>query len=106
MALKDFLNQDAQIARDTGHSGYGKDTYGALTDVKCRFSEDSRAIMLPTGEMRSRDAKAHVGADVEVDTGDKFIIGGQEYRVIGQKAARIGSGAVHHKRLDLAKWQS
>ena len=112
MSLAGLLNQTITIYTKTGYSNDGRETVGSGTSVRSRFQAVSKRTLLPrnqansTGSVVEIDAIAYVPADTTVENDYKVTYSGNNYKVVNKYAVPGQSGATHHIKLELAKWQS
>lgn len=104
MAITSLLNQTITIYPKTGVNKYGRETNDAGTTKRARVQFTSKAKLMPNGETQLIDAIVYIDGSVSVSVDDKVTFSGVNYRVVGRRAAVLGSGATHHYKLELQKW--
>lgn len=110
MSFSGLLGQNLTIYNTASKDRYGREQVGSGTSVNARFQKTSK----PTFEYSGRGSRevqyvitgiAYVKSDTTVNEGDKVTYDSINYRVHAISKVVDGTGNVHHKRLELTKWQ-
>lgn len=99
MSFNSLLNQTGTIANKGAIDRHGKLAYGTATSVRMRFEKIKKFITTATKDDEPIDGKVFVGPAVSVDTGDKLVFDGIDYKVMLVSPIILGNGQTHHKEL-------
>ncbi len=99
MSFNALLNQTGTIANQGSVDRHGKLAYGSATSVSMRFEKTKKFITTPENDKEPIDGIVFVGPSVSVDTGDKLVFGGINYKVMAVSPIVLGNGQTHHQEL-------
>ena len=106
MSFLGLLNQSASLYSKTGFDAYGRETVGSATTIDCRMQKTTKRKLLENGSLALIVAECWVPADTTVSVDDRIVFASESFKVFAKYEAITGTGATHHIKLDLIKWQT
>jgi len=89
----------------TGYDAQGRETTGTTSTLVCRFVEKPKSRMLPNQQIQVIDATMYIDGDANINTNDKIVYDGNNYKVHAVIPNRGRKGTVHHTTCELIKYQ-
>jgi hypothetical protein len=106
MSFLGLLNQTITLYNKTGYDAYGREAVGSGTEVDCRFQKTTKRKLLENGSLALIVAECWLPPDTTINTDDRVVFGSDSYKVFAKYEAVQGTGATHHIKLELIKWQA
>lgn len=105
MSISTLSNQTVTIENPSGtRTRTGQDNFGAPTTVACRFERTYKTIKTENREREPIHAVMGVDGGITIQAGAKVTYSGEVFRAITIAEAIDGSGAVHHREVNLQLW--
>lgn len=106
MSIVTLLQQAGTLYPKTGYTKYGRDQSGSGTAVKCRFQNKTKTKILPDKQVIQIVAEAYFDGKVNINTGDRFVINNNSYKVFSVNGNVDARGIQRLIKCELEVWQT